>query len=277
MYYQNKIGYLVKLYIMKKIFIYSSICLLLFIMLFAGCKSGNSHISLNKQSMKNKILFVVTSHDTKGTTGEKTGYYLGEVSHPWEVLINAGYEIDFVSPKGGNPPVDGFDLTDPINKKFWENKHYQQKITNSLTPNQVNAADYAAIYYAGGHGAMWDLPQNKTIDAISANIYENNGVVAAVCHGPAGIVNIQLSNGEYLVKGKKVNGFTNEEEALVKLTNVVPFLLEDKLKSHGGIYEKSEPWQQHVTVDTRLVTGQNPQSAKAVGEAMVQLLKGKSK
>ncbi len=103
-------------------------------------------------------------------------------------------------------------------------------------------------------------------------IYEANGLVAAVCHGPAGLTNIKLSTGEYLIKGKKVNGFSNEEEELVKLSNVVPFLLEDRLKAIGGIYEKSEPWQSHVTVDGRLITGQNPQSAKAVGMAIVKAL-----
>jgi putative intracellular protease/amidase len=227
--------------------------------------------SAQSKNKMNKILFVVTSHDTKGSTGEKTGYYLGEVSHPWEVLTKAGFEIDFVSPKGGNPPVDGFDLTDETNKLFWEDAYYQKKISNSMKPNEVNPEEYA-IYFAGGHGAMGDLADNKEIAEIAARIFEKNGVVAAVCHGPAGLVNVKLKDGSYLVSGKKINGFTNEEEAIVKLTNVVPFLLEDKLKERGGIFEKSEPWQNHVTVAQRLVTGQNPQSAKAVGEAMVKLL-----
>lgn len=225
----------------------------------------------NHKNMK-KILFVVTSHGTKGDTAEKTGYYLGEVSHPWEVLVDAGYEIDFVSPKGGNPPVDGFDLGDPINKKFWENKQYHEKITHTLTPEQINPADYSAIFYAGGHGAMWDLPSNTKIADIATKIYEQNGIVAAVCHGPAALLNIKLSSGKYLIDGKKVNGFSNEEEELVKLTQVVPFLLEDQLKQRGGIYEKSAPWQNHVTQDSRLITGQNPQSAKAVGEALKKAL-----
>lgn len=222
--------------------------------------------------MKAKILFVVTSHDTKGSTGEKTGYYLAEVSHPWKVLTEAGYEIDFVSPKGGNPPVDGFDLSDAENKEFWENEQYHQKITHTMKPSEVKPEAYAGIFYAGGHGAMWDLPENTEIAKIAAKIYENNGIVAAVCHGPAGLVNIKLSNGTYLIAGKKVNGFSNEEEELVKLTNVVPFLLEDQLKKQGGIYEKSAPWSEHVTVDGRLITGQNPQSAKGVGEAIKKAL-----
>lgn len=224
------------------------------------------------KNMKKKILFVVTSHDKKGDTGESTGYYLGEVSHPWEVLHNAGYEIDFVSPKGGTPPVDGFDLKDPVNKEFWENTEYKNKIDNSMKPSQVNPNDYSTIFYAGGHGAMWDLADNTELASIASKIYENGGIVAGVCHGPAGLVNIKLNNGKYLVAGKKINAFTNEEESEVKLTNVVPFLLEDKLKERGAKFEKSGLWQNHVVSDQRVITGQNPQSAKSVGEAILKEL-----
>jgi len=231
----------------------------------------------NQNKMEKKILFVVTSHDQKGNTGEKTGYYLSEVSHPWEVLHSAGYEIDFVSPKGGKAPVDGFNMDDPINKRFWENATYRSKIENTLKPSEINPNDYIAIHYAGGHGTMWDFADNKEIAEIARIIYENNGVVSAVCHGPAGLVNIKLSNGKYLVDGKKVNAFTNEEEVAVKLENVVPFLLESKLKERGAIFEKSGLWQKHVTVDQRLVTGQNPQSAEGVGKATLAELKKISK
>lgn len=224
------------------------------------------------KNMKKKILFVVTSHDKKGDTGESTGYYLGEVSHPWEVLHNAGYEIDFVSPKGGTPPVDGFDLKDPVNKEFWENTEYKNKIDNSMKPSQVNPNDYSTIFYAGGHGAMWDLADNTELASIASKIYENGGIVAGVCHGPAGLVNIKLNNGKYLVDGKKINAFTNEEESEVKLTNVVPFLLEDKLKERGAKFEKSGLWQNHVVSDQRVITGQNPQSAKSVGETILKEL-----
>lgn len=225
------------------------------------------------KNMKKKILFVVTSHDKKGDTGQETGYYLGEVSHPWEVLHKVGYEIDFVSPKGGTPPVDGFDLKDPVNKEFWENKEYKNKIDHSLQPSQVNPSDYSTIFYAGGHGAMWDFADNTELASIASKIYENGGIVAGVCHGPAGLVNIKLNNGKYLVDGKKINAFTNEEESEVKLTNVVPFLLEDKLKERGAKFEKSGLWQNHVVTDQRVITGQNPQSAKSVGEAILKELK----
>lgn len=232
---------------------------------------GNAQTK-NSKKMEKKILFVVSSHDKKGNTGESTGYYLGEVTHAWEVLKNAGYVIDFVSPKGGKPPVDGFDLSDPVNKQFWDDAVYHGKINNSMKPSDVNPKEYVAIYYAGGHGAMWDFADNTEISKIATAIYENNGVVGAVCHGPAGLVNIKLSNGKYLVEGKKVNAFTNEEEIAVKLEKVVPFALETKLIERGAKFEKSGLWQKHVTVDQRLVTGQNPQSAKGVGEAILKEL-----
>ncbi len=225
--------------------------------------------------MKKKILFVVTSHDKLGNTGKPTGYFLSEVSHPWKVLTDAGYEIDFVSPLGGKAPVDGLDLGDPVNKLFWENAAYQNKMNNTLSPSEVKTDDYAAIYYAGGHGTMWDFPDNTELAEIARKIYEAGGIVSAVCHGPSAFVNIKLSDGKYLVDGKKINSFTNEEERSIKLDTVVPFLLESKLIEHGAIFEKSGLWQVHVTVDQRVVTGQNPQSAEGVGKAVVRELGGK--
>ncbi|UIR56996.1 type 1 glutamine amidotransferase domain-containing protein [Sphingobacterium sp. SRCM116780] len=236
--------------------------------IIAWLNPAAAQIKKNQHKMEKKILFVVTSHDRKGNTGESTGYYLGEVSHPWEVLHTAGYDIDFVSPKGGKAPVDGFDLSDPVNKQFWEDKTYHHKIENTMKPSDVDPSKYVAIFYAGGHGAMWDFADNKEIAEIARKIYENNGIVSAVCHGPAGLVNIQLSDGKYLVDGKKINAFTNEEETAVKLENIVPFLLENKLKERGAIFEKSGLWEPHVVTDSRVITGQNPQSAKAVGEAI---------
>lgn len=240
-----------------------------FAFLMIGATQAQNYLT---DTNKKKILFVVTSHDQKGNTGEKTGYYLSEVSHPWEVLYRAGYEIDFVSPKGGTPPVDALDLKDPVNKVFWRHKVYRYKIDHSLKPAQVNPGDYAAIFYAGGHGAMWDFADNMELAAIASAVYETGGIVAAVCHGPAGLVNIKLHNGKYLVDGKKINAFTDEEEAAKKLTDVVPFLLEDKLKERGAKFEKSAPWQVHVAIDQRVITGQNPQSAQSIGEAVLKEL-----
>lgn len=220
-----------------------------------------------------KILIVVTSNNVKGATGQPTGYYLSEVSHAWDVFVKNGYEVDFVSPKGGEAPGEGLDFSDPVNKAFWDNETYYNKIQHTLTPSEVKPEDYAAIYYAGGHGTMWDLADNKELQEICRRIYENNGVVSAVCHGPVGLLNVKLSDGKYLVEGKKVNTFTDAEEKAVKLDNVVPYLLESEMKKRGVVYESSDLWQAHVAVDDRLVTGQNPASAKGVGEAVVKLLK----
>ena len=220
-----------------------------------------------------KVLFVVTSHDKIGDTGQPTGYYLAEVSHPWDVLHNAGFEIDFVSPKGGKAPVDGFNLEDPINKKFWDDTQYHTKIEKTKKPSEVKPEEYSAIFYAGGHGTMWDFAVNIELAEIASKIYENNGIVSAVCHGPAGLVNIKLSNGKYLIDGKKINSFTNEEEVAVGLEKVVPFMLETTLIERGAKFEKSGLWQKHVTTDQRVVTGQNPQSAQGVGEATLAELK----
>lgn len=256
---------------MKKTFTIwaGAVAVLLLTMLSLGAYAQTQ----NSNTMSKKILFVVTSHDKKGSTGEPTGFYLGEVTHPWEVLHDAGYDIDFVSPKGGKAPVDGFDLSDPVNKKFWEDATWRNKVENTLKPSEVDPSKYAAIYYAGGHGAMWDLADNQELAGIASKIYGNNGIVGAVCHGPAGLVNIKDANGKYLVDGKKINAFTNEEETAVKLEKVVPFLLESKLIERGAKFEKSGLWQPHVTADQRVVTGQNPQSAKGVGEAILKELK----
>ncbi len=236
----------------------------------ASLPTSNQHTMSSK-----KILFVLTSHDTKGSTGEKTGFYLGEAAHPWKVLSKAGYHIDYVSPKGGEAPVDGKDLDDPVNKEFWENDACRQAIANTMTPDQVNIEDYAAIHYVGGHGTMWDFPDNKSLAAIGSGIYEQGGIVSAVCHGPAGLVNIKLTDGSYLVDGKTVSGFTNEEEEAVGLTDVVPFLLEDVLMERGANFEKTDNWQVKVSVDGRLITGQNPASATAVGEALKKQLEAR--
>jgi putative intracellular protease/amidase len=164
-------------------------------------------------------------------------------------------------------------LNDEINKKFWENESARSRIENTMKPTDVKANDYSAIYYAGGHGTMWDFADNAELAAIAAKIYENNGIVSGVCHGPAGLVNIKLSNGKYLVDGKKINAFTNEEEVAVGLDKVVPFMLESKLIERGAQFEKSGLWQSHITTDQRVITGQNPASAGGVGLAVLAELR----
>ena len=226
--------------------------------------------------MSQRVLFVLTSHDRKGPVGAfdavPSGFYLSEVAHPHQILTDAGHTIDFVSPKGGETEVDGLDLDDPINARFWNNTELRSATQTTLAPAQVDARAYAAIFYAGGHATMWDLPHSTELAALAACIYERGGVVAAVCHGPAGLVNLMLSDGRYLVDGKDVSAFTHEEERAVGLHSIVPFLLADVLQARGARHLAAPNFQPHVVVSERLVTGQNPASAKAVAEAMLTLL-----
>lgn len=219
-----------------------------------------------------KVLFVVTSHDKKGD--KPSGFFLSEVTHPHHVLSHAGYAIDFVSPKGGKAPVDpdSMDLKDPINAAFWNDAALRAAVERTKTPAQVSAPDYAALFYAGGHGAMWDLPENAELAALTAGIYERGGVVGAVCHGPAGLINVKLTNGAYLVADKDVAAFTNDEERAVELDTAIPFFLADRLRERGARHRPAPNFQAQVVVSERLVTGQNPASAKGVGEIMLKLL-----
>jgi putative intracellular protease/amidase len=222
-----------------------------------------------------RVLFVLTSHDTLGNTGKETGFYLPEVTHPYEAFEQAGIEVEFVSPQGGKAPMIGIDLQDPLNKAFLEDPAKLAKVENTLTPATIEPDHYDAIFFAGGHGTMWDFPQNEQLAQIAAAIYEQGGIVGAVCHGPAGLLNIKLSDDSYLVAGKTVAGFTNEEEAAVGLSEVVPFLLASELSDRGAIHTQADNFQPHIVVSDRLVTGQNPASAKGVGEQMVYLMQQK--
>ncbi len=224
-----------------------------------------------------KALIVVTSHSQLGNSGKTTGYYLPEVSHPYAALMAKGIQVDIASPLGGKAPLDpnSLDLKDPVNKKFYEQPESRAKLDNTLAIESINPKDYGAILYAGGHGTMWDFADNRAIQAITAAIYENGGVVSAVCHGPAALVNVKLANGKYLVSGKNVAAFSDAEEESAGLTKVMPFLLESTLKKRGANYSKADLWQKHVVVDGRLVTGQNPASAHGVGAAVADQLTAK--
>ena len=223
-------------------------------------------------SQNKRLLMVVTSHNTLGNTGKETGFYLSEVTHPHDVFTRAGFTVDFVSPQGGKASMTGVELEDPLNKAFVDNPDLVAQIENTLNPTQVDPTNYVGIFYAGGHGTMWDFPDNEQLASIASAIYEQGGVVGAVCHGPAGLVNVKLASGEYLVSGKTVSSFTNEEEAAVGLTEVVPFLLESKLIDRGAEFTKAPNFEAHTVVSDRLVTGQNPASAAGVGERMVELI-----
>lgn len=222
--------------------------------------------------MTKRTLIVLTSHDKLGTTGKPTGAYLSEITHVYHALVKAGIAVDFVSPRGGRVPLDGVDRKDAANATFLDDAAAMQQIETTRSPDQVDPARYAAIYFAGGHGTMWDLPDDVGLQRITAAIYEAGGVVAAVCHGPSGLVNVRLANGAHLVAGKRLAAFTDEEERAVELTAVVPFLLASTLVARGAIHETAPNFAAKVVVDGRLVTGQNPASARGVGEAIVAAL-----
>lgn len=222
--------------------------------------------------MSKRILFVLTSHAKKGSTGQATGAYLSEITHPYDALIKTGATVDFVSVQGGKVPLDGVDRKDPINAKYLDDPAFVRRLETTLRPSEVDPDSYDAVFYAGGHGTMWDFPNAHELAEIAAKIYENGGVVSAVCHGPSGLINVKLSDGRYLVAGKEVAAFTNEEESAVGLSEVVPFLLADALVDRGAKHRPGPNWQPNVVVSERLVTGQNPASATGVAQSVAALL-----
>ncbi|MCY1034783.1 type 1 glutamine amidotransferase domain-containing protein [Corallococcus sp. BB11-1] len=225
-----------------------------------------------KPSAPAPVLIVMTSHATKGSTGEPTGFYLGEVTHPLAVFQAAGIPVEFASIQGGEPPVDGLDLKDATNARYWNDATFRQSLRTTLKLDDVKVGRYSAVFYAGGHGAVWDFPQSPAVQRVTREVYEAGRVVGAVCHGPAALVNVKLSDGKYLVAGKQVSAFTDDEERAVKLEKVVPFLLATTLEERGAKHQPAANWTAKVVVDGRLVTGQNPQSATGTAEAVRDLI-----
>lgn len=227
--------------------------------------------AVNRATLK-PVLIVLTSHGTKGASGKPTGFYLGELTHPLAVFDAAGIPVELASIQGGEPPVDGVDLDDAVNARYWKDEHFRSAIRTTLPLADAEPSRYSAILFAGGHGAMWDFPDSPAVQTITRAIYEQGGIVAAVCHGPAALVNVTLSNGDHLVRGKKLSAFTDDEERAVQLDGVVPFLLASRLAANGALHQPAPNWTAQVVVDGRLVTGQNPQSATGVGEKVRDLV-----
>lgn len=227
--------------------------------------------------MAPKILLVVTNHDQLGNTGKKTGWYLPEVAHPCHVFKKEGFEVVFMSPKGGKAPLDPGSVDaskgDEVCKAFLADAAVMADLDNTKKPSDIKPSDFQAIVYAGGHGPMWDLPDNKEIGKLGAQIYEAGGVAAAVCHGVVGFIPVTLSNGQPLVKGSKITCFTNSEETAVQLMEVVPFALESRLKEQGGSFVAGSDWASNVVVSGNIVTGQNPASATGMAEEVAKILK----
>ncbi|NQX82658.1 MAG: type 1 glutamine amidotransferase domain-containing protein [Flavobacteriaceae bacterium] len=232
-------------------------------------------LSITSYSQKKevkKVLFVVTSHDKLGDTGDKTGLWIEEFANPYYYMIDKGVEIDIASPKGGQAPIDPkselADYQTEATKRFYKDKDTQSKLSKTLKLSKVKHDDYDAVFYPGGHGPLWDLAEDRNSIKLIESFYNNGKPVAFVCHAPAALKNVKNKNGQFLVKGKKVTSFTNSEELAVGLRDIVPFLVEDMLNKNGGNYVKGADWTAFAVEDGLLITGQNPQSSSLVAEKL---------
>ncbi|MBD1262158.1 type 1 glutamine amidotransferase domain-containing protein [Maribacter polysiphoniae] len=226
-----------------------------------------------------EILIVLTSHALLGNTGEKTGFWIEEFATPYYYLIDNDVNVTLASPEGGQPPIDPTS-DKPENqtestKRFKNDEALLDRLSKTLKLSEVSTKEYDAVFYPGGHGPLWDLAESEVSARLIESFYNANKPVAFVCHAPAALKNVKNISGEPLVKGKKVTGFTNSEEELVGLTDVVPFLVEDMLKEKGGIYSKSNDFEAYALEDGLLITGQNPASSQKVAELLLTKLEPK--
>ncbi len=224
-----------------------------------------------------KILMVLTSHSELGNTGKKTGFWIEEFAAPYYVFLDSGASITVASPKGGQPPIDPSSDTDenqtPAVIRFKADKSLQKILSETHLLSTISSDDYDALFYPGGHGPLWDLTNDDNSINLIEDFWSSKKPVVAVCHAPAVLLNVKDDEGNLLVKGKNVTGFTNSEEAAVELTEVVPFLLENELKNKGGIYSKKDDWASYVVKDGMLITGQNPASSEAAAKELLKILK----
>ena len=223
------------------------------------------------------VLVILTSHDELGDTGEKTGFWLEEFTTPYYYLKDAGVHVTLASPKGGKPPLDPKSYTPEAQtdstRRFDSDPAAQNELANTVTLADLNVDQFDAVFYPGGHGPLWDLRSDADSIALIESFVAAGKPVAAVCHAPAVLLNAKGANGEPLVKGKQVTGFSNTEEAAVQLSDVVPYLLEDELVAMGGLYRKVDDWGPLAVVDGLIITGQNPGSSEAVAEALVKAIR----
>ena len=220
-----------------------------------------------------KVLIVCTSHTQYPLRSHKTGLWLSEVTHFCDEIADRSLPYDLASPEGGAVPIDekSVDRRDTTNEKWTHNPTFQAKLANAIRLSDVDPSQYQILYLAGGHGSMWDFPQHESLQAIVRQIYERGGMVAAVGHGVSGLLNVTLSDGTAMITNRQLTGFSNVEEKIARLDDQVPFLLEDKLREKNCLYSKGLiPFLTHIEVDDRLVTGQNPLSARKVGRKVLE-------
>lgn len=219
---------------------------------------------------RKRILMVVTSHN-EIREGQKTGLWLSEFAEPYDIFLERGADVVVASIQGGKAPIDPRSLSEETKEKW---RDAIRQLEETLPLRSVSTDGFEALFLPGGHGTMFDFPDDEALQATIRDFFETDRVVAAVCHGPAGLVHVKLSSGKYLVKGRRVTAFTNDEERAVQLDEVMPFLLEDRLRENGALFEAAPRWSNHVQVDGKLVTGQNPQSGEAVAIRVMELLEG---
>ncbi len=225
---------------------------------------------------KPKVLFVLTSHDQLGNTGKKTGFWLEEFAAPYYMLLDKGVDITLATPKGGQPPIDPKSYLSEnqttATKRYDKDEALQKKLGSTHKLSEVKASDFDAVFYPGGHGPLWDLAYDQHSIKLIEDFNNQKKLIGTVCHGPCVLIGVKDENGDPIVKGKKVAGFTNDEEDAVELTAIVPYLVEDKLKELGGIYSKGENWKPYVVQDGNLITGQNPASSEPAAEHLLKSL-----
>lgn len=223
-----------------------------------------------------KVLMVLTSHDELGTTGEKTGFWLEEFTSPYYTFKDAGAEVIIASPKGGQPPLDpksdAPDAQTDSTRRFDQDTDAQYQLATTIPLADIKQEDFDTVFYAGGHGPLWDLTNSATSIELIQEFDRAQKPIGFVCHAPAVLKNVKTASGDSFVKGKQLTGFSNSEEAAVQLTEVVPFLIEDEFKAQGAHYEKGADWSSYTVTDGHLITGQNPASSEAVAEQLIKML-----
>ncbi|MDZ4381987.1 MAG: type 1 glutamine amidotransferase domain-containing protein [Parvibaculum sp.] len=227
---------------------------------------------------KSRVAIVLTSHGKLGDTGKETGFHYEELTTPWYVFADDGVEITLSSIEGGEPPADPSSLPDDEAKRpesvrrFLKDPKAVKALNNTVPVAKLAAKDFDAVYLPGGHGCMWDMPDNDALSRLVSEIYEKGGVVGAVCHGPAGLLGARLSDGTPFVKDRLINSFTDEEERKAEKEGIVPFLLETQLRGLGARFDGGKPFERHACREGRVVTGQNPASAEGVAHGMLMAL-----
>jgi putative intracellular protease/amidase len=227
--------------------------------------------------MTRRILLVVSNVANYADQSEPTGLWLSELTHAWHIFAQKGYTQQLVSPKGGLSPLEPrslkWPLADTSVKEWLGDSGRQQLLASTAAPDEINPADFDAIYYTGGHAVMWDFPDDAALQRITREIYERDGIVSSVCHGYCGLLNTRLSDGNLLVAGRRLTGYSWVEEVLAGVAKKVPYNAEEEMIRRGALYEKALiPFVSKVVTDGRLVTGQNPQSAKATATQVAALL-----